>query len=61
MVMFGGECNQQQDENAPGRLNKDANPDDDEAIAETVNHLAMLEPDFNLWMDIPISGAAYAA
>ena len=61
MVVFGGECNRQQDENAPCSLNKDADSEDDEAIAETVNHLAMLEPDLNLWMDIPISGAAFAA
>ena len=60
MVLFGGECSQQQDENAPGRQNKDADSDDD-LPAETVNALSLLEPDFNLWVDVPISGRSCTA
>ena len=56
MVMFGGEHDIQQDENAKPKQGKEADSDE-ETSTEILNDISLLEADSSMWIDIPISGA----
>lgn len=55
--MFGGERETQQDENSKPKQGNEADSDE-EGSTEVLNGLSLLEPDYRLWVDVPISGTS---